>query len=171
MTMIRRETAADHDSVRALHQAAFDTPLEARLVDELRKSGKDIVSLIAEHDDRILGHILFSPVSVDTHPEGRQGLGLAPLAVHPEHQGQGIGGELVRAGLRAAQELGYGFVVVLGDPDYFRRLGFATASLTGLDNEYALDEPFMAQALVKGGLKGVKGLVRYAPEFEIFEQE
>lgn len=171
MTTIRPELPTDHDAVRAIHQAAFDTPLEARLVDELRKAGKDIVSLVAERDGRIVGHILFSPVSVEIHPAGRRGLGLAPLAVAPEYQRKGIGGELIKSGLDAARAAGYAFTVVLGDPAYYRRFGFATASLTGLKNEYELDDPFMAQALIKGGLKGIKGLVRYAPEFEIFEEQ
>jgi putative acetyltransferase len=93
-------------------------------------------------------------------------VGLAPLAVRPASQKQGIGSRLVQAGLAECAALGYELAVVLGDPSYYARFGFRTASQFGLLNTYGVDEPFMALALRPGVLGRFQGLVRYAPEFE-----
>lgn len=159
---VRPETAGDADAVRAVHVAAFPTPLEARLVDALRAAGKAVISLVAELDDAVVGHVLFSPVSVARG--ARRGLGLAPVAVLPRVQRRGVGSRLIGAGLAAAAALGQDFVVVLGEPDYYQRFGFATASRFGLLNAYGVDAPFMALAVHADGFEGVSGLVSYAPE-------
>lgn len=160
---IRPETAADAAAVLAVHLAAFPTPLEARLVEALRRADKVVIALLAEAGNEVVGHIVFSDVTVEgTH---RRGLGLAPVAVRPGQQRRGIGAALVREGLARARARGYDFVVVLGAPAYYHRFGFTTASRLGLDNEYAVDEPFMALALHAAGLAGASGLVRYQPEF------
>jgi putative acetyltransferase len=163
MLTIRPELESDREAVRAVNTAAFPTPQEAHLVDALRDTGKAVLSLVAAVEGRVVGHILFSPVTVEDGPQ--TGLGLAPVAVAPEYQSQGIGSGLIRAGLDAAQRLGYTYVVVLGDPAYYSRFGFETASHFGLANEYEADEHFMALALTPNGLRSVSGLVRYAPEF------
>jgi putative acetyltransferase len=160
---LRPETDADAAGVRAVHLAAFPTPLESRLVDALRRAGKAVISLVAETDGRLVGHILFSAVDIDG--SRRQGLGLAPVAILPDWQREGIGSALIETGLARARALGYDLVVVLGEPDYYRRFGFATASGMGLRNQYGADAAFMALALKPGGLAGVTGLVRYQPEF------
>ena len=160
---VRPETPADVPSVRAVHRAAFPSPLESRLVDALRAAGKATLSLVAEEDARVVGHVLFSPVSVEG--TAARGVGLAPLAVLPGHQRGGHGSTLVREGLTRTAALGYDFVVLLGEPDYYRRFGFVPASRFGLRNEYGVDAPFMAYALRPGGLDRIAGLVRYAPEF------
>jgi putative acetyltransferase len=116
-----------------------------------------------------MGHILFTPVTID-QGGGRaarlRAMGLAPVAVLPEFQRQGIGSELVRRGLTACRDIGYEAVVVLGHPDFYPRFGFAPASTFGLKCEYSVPDPvFMAIELVPGALKGISGLVKYAPEF------
>ena len=102
-------------------------------------------------------------VSVASGP--RRALGLAPVAVLPRAQRRGAGSQLIAAGLARAAALGYDFVVVLGEPDYYHRFGFATASRFGLANDYGVDEPFMALALHADGLRGASGVVSYQPEF------
>ena len=93
-----------------------------------------------------------------------QGVGLAPLAVRPEWQRRGVGAQLVRAGVTACECAGVGFIVLLGEPEYYRRFGFLKASLIGLDNEYGADDAFMALELFPQAV--VAAMVRYAPEFD-----
>lgn len=139
---IRQEESNDADQVRAILRAAFSSQTESKLVDALRENGKAVISLIAVNSDQVLGHILFSPVST-TPPSEAKGVGLVPIAVHPNYQWQGIGSGLIRQGLRLCQELGYDYCVVLGDPKYYRRFGFEKASPFGIRNEYGVDEEFM----------------------------
>jgi putative acetyltransferase len=156
---------ADRQAIFAVHAAAFPTDAEARLVDALRAAGKARVSLVAEVGGAIAGHVLFSPVAVEISADGWPGAGLAPLAVRPTLQRRGIGGLLVESGLEACRRAGFGFVVVLGEPRYYGRFGFRRARDLDLRSEYGADEEFMARELCAGGLAGVTGLVRYAPEF------
>jgi putative acetyltransferase len=164
VTEIRRERAADVDAVRAVHVAAFATPAEANLVDALRAGAAPLVSLVACADDAIAGHIMFSPVTVGgEHPAM---MGLAPVAVVPSHQRQGIGAALVREGLAACRRVGAAAVVVLGHAAYYPRFGFVPASRFGLGCEYDVpDDVFMALELDAGSLRGVSGTVRYHPAF------
>ncbi|MBX3026458.1 N-acetyltransferase [bacterium] len=167
---IRPETAADHAAVSTVTRAAFGQAAEAELVARLRAAGAAVVSLVAEETRAgVVGHILFSPVRLDPEPPAPpRWLGLAPLAVLPPRQRQGVGSALVRAGLEAARAAGATAVVVLGHPDYYPRFGFAPASRVGLRCVYgAPDEAFMALALVPGGFGGQRGLVRYAPAFDV----
>lgn len=166
--VIREETAADAAAIRRVDLAAFESDAEARLVDALRENGGLTLSLVAETERGVVGHIAFSPVTVTT-PEGatRSGIGLAPMAVAPAEQRRGIGGRLIRAGLARLREQGHRFCVVLGHPDYYARHGFVRASSVGLRWEKpAPDEAFMAQALAPGGLERVSGTVRYRPELD-----
>jgi putative acetyltransferase len=163
---IRVETAQDTAAVWAVERAAFDRPDEADLVGRLRASARPHVSLVAAMDQRIVGHIFFSPVTIAGAPPDLLSMGLAPLAVEPERQRTGIGSALVRAGLDACRALGARAVVVLGHAQYYPRFGFAPAVRFGLRSEYEVpDEAFMALELVPGALSGVRGLVRYAPAF------
>jgi putative acetyltransferase len=151
--------------VAFVHQQAFGRPDEAAMVAAVRESRVPTISLVAAVNRVIVGHVLLSPVSVDDHHD-RRGLGLAPMAVTPERQRQGIGGALIRAALRRARLLGYGFVVVLGWPAYYARFGFVPASRFGLRYESdAPDEAFMALALREGALDGHAGVARYQPAF------
>jgi putative acetyltransferase len=138
-------------AVREVHLRAFeDRGEEALLVELLYTARAAVVSLVAAADPagRIVGHILFSPVQVD----GRGSdppimVGLAPVAVLPEHQGRGIGAHLIREGLQACREAGYGAAVVLGEPGYYSRFGFEQASGKDLGNEYSVDDHFMVAEL------------------------
>jgi putative acetyltransferase len=163
---IRPETAADFAAVREVNELAFGQPAEAGLVDALRRAASPTISLVALEDGRVVGHIFFSPVTF----EGPQGvsaaMGLAPMAVRPERQNQGIGSALVRAGLAACAGLGENVVVVLGHPHYYPRFGFVPASSRGLSSEYPVpDDVFMVAELAPGALGGRSGLVKYHPEF------
>lgn len=161
---IRNEETKDIEQVREILRGAFPTDAESKLVDALRANGKAIISLVAVHNEQVVGHILFSPVST-TPPSDAKGIGLAPVAVNPNVQSQGIGSELIREGLRLCRQLGYDYCVVLGDPKYYRRFGFDTASGFGLQNEYGVDPEFM---VIRFTDRNVNGLISYAPEFAMF---
>ncbi len=163
--VIRPEAASDRAAVRAVNASAFETPAEADLVDALREEAKPIVSLVAEENGVVVGHIMFSPVLLSGHPALKI-MGLAPMAVLPERQRQGIGGDLVRAGLKRCRQLGVGAVVVLGHPAYYPRFGFAPAARFGLDCAYDVpEEAFMALELRPGYLRAASGTVAYHGAF------
>lgn len=163
MTEIREERPCDVDWIRNVLLAAFPTSAEADLVDRIREEGLSVISLVAEEGGEVAGHILFSPVIVEG--EDRKGLGLAPVAVAPQFQGRGIGSGLIEKGLEEARKNDFNFVVVLGDPAYYIRFGFQTATQFGLGNEYGAEAEFMAQELISGGLDRIQGMVRYAEPF------
>src|SRR5215468_3983845 len=108
---IRSEEPADVSAIRTVNQAAFETGAEADLVDVLRGQATPLISLVAEDGGAIVGHILFSPVTLDRHPDVRV-MGLGPMAVMPARQRQGIGSALVRNGLDACKRIGVTAVVV-----------------------------------------------------------
>jgi putative acetyltransferase len=125
------------------------------------------LSLVAEADLDIVGHIAFSPVVVDSAQETSYGVGLAPMAVAPAHQRQGIGGKLIDDGLRRLRDAGHRFCVVLGHAEYYPRHGFARASDFGIRWERQVpDDVFFVRELAQGGLSGVSGTVRYRREFD-----
>jgi putative acetyltransferase len=165
---IRPEQPADAAAIRRVLEAAFPTAAEARLVELLGAEVHLVISLVAESDGEIVGHIAFSPVRIDGESVEGIGIGLAPLAVVPEYQRRGIGGQLIREGLAACEHAGYGFVVVLGEPEYYQRFGFTRADRRGLGNEYGADEAFMVLELREGRIPEDGGLVRYGPEFAAF---
>ena len=163
--LIRAEKDCDRDAVHAVNEAAFETPSEADLVDGLRQQAQPVVSLVAEENGTVVGHIMFSPVSLSNHPELRM-MGLAPIAVAPAHQRKGIGSVLVRAGLDQCRQLGFVAVVVLGHPKYYPRFGFSPCSHFGIDSEYDVpEEVFMAMELQPDALSGKTGRVKYQPAF------
>ncbi len=166
MLNIRIETENDLHAIREVNLSAFPTAEEADLVDRLRRDAHPLISLVAEMDRVILGHILFTPVElqVEFSPPA---MGLAPLAVRPEHQNQGTGSALVWSGLQACRELGAPAVFVLGHPGFYPRFGFIPASRFGLKCEYdAPDEAFMALELIPGALLGFEGVVKFHPDFQ-----
>jgi putative acetyltransferase len=165
MIEIRAERPEDSDAIREVNERAFGSPAEADLVDRLRVAGKALVSLVATHDNRIVAHILFSPVTIANGPESCRAVGLAPMSVLPEYQNQGIGSRLVRDGLTACRRAALDIVVVLGHVNYYPRFGFDPAARHGLENEYGATEAFMVLEFRKGALEAVSGLVRFAPEF------
>lgn len=159
--VIRTEKEKDHAEVYALNSAAFESTAEADLVNALRKEAQPVVSLIAEENDQILGHILFSPVTLTGHEELKI-MGLAPMAVAPEQQNKGFGSALVRAGLEQCRQLGAGAVVVLGHATYYPRFGFSPSSNVGISCEYDVpEEYFMMLELQPGYLQGKSGTIKY----------
>jgi putative acetyltransferase len=163
--IVRDEEQQDQASVRAVNTLAFDTVAEANLVDALRDQVRPFVSLVAEEHGAILGHIMFSPVSLGGHPDSRL-MGLAPMAVAPAHQREGIGSALVRAGLESCRQLGCGAVVVLGHPSYYPRFGFEPSVRFGIGCEYEVPaEAFMVIELQPGYLSGVSGTVQFHAAF------
>lgn len=163
---IRDEKESDRDVVYAVNMSAFETPSEADLVDALRQQAQPVVSLVAEEDGEVIGHIMFSPVSLSNHPNLKV-MGLAPMAVASAHQRKGTGSALVRAGLDRCRQLDFVAVVVLGHPEYYPRFGFSPASQFGIDSEYDVPaEVFMAMELRPGVLSGKTCRVRYHPAFD-----
>jgi putative acetyltransferase len=152
---IRPEAPGDHAGVRAVNVAAFETPAEADLVDALRAQARPLVSLVADEDGAIVGHVMFSPVTLPGHP-ALVLMGLAPMAVTPARQRAGIGTALVRAGLEACRRLAADAVVVVGHPRYYPRFGFAPGVRSGLGCEYDVPvEAFMVLELRPGALRGL----------------
>ncbi len=163
--LIRAEEQRDWVAVHALNVTAFETSAEANLVDALRDQAQPLVSLIAEYNGEIVGHIMFSAVSLSGHPALRI-MGLAPMAVAPEHQRQGVGSALVRAGLDQCKLLGCGAVVVLGHSTYYPRFGFSPAARFGINCEYDVpEEVFMVVELQAGFLNGASGKIKYHAAF------
>jgi putative acetyltransferase len=166
MLGIRWEQPGDMPAIREVHELAFGRSAEADLVDVLRANGKAVLSLVAVEDDRLVGHILFSPVTIDAGDRAFPAVGLAPMAVLPEWQRRGIGSQLVEAGLLECRNAGYECVVVLGHPTYYPRFGFVPASRYGLKSEYEVpDEAFMVLGWHGGVLRDEGGVVRYQPKF------
>lgn len=162
---IRAETEADRAAVRAVNEAAFETPAEADLVEALHGKDMSLVSLVAEVDGKVVGHILFSPVSLTEHAHLNV-MGLAPMAVAPDYQRKGIGSALVRQGLTRCKDLGCCAVVVVGHPEYYPRFGFGPADRYALRCEYDVPaDVFMVAELEVGALSGASGLVRYDDAF------
>jgi putative acetyltransferase len=164
--IIRVETTRDHEAVHGVHESAFGRPYEATLVETLRAVTQPHVSLVADLDGAVVGHIFFSPVSIESAGAIHTAIGLAPLAVLPEHQRQGIGSQLVRAGLRRCQEMGHDIGVVAGHPAYYPRFGFVPAKRQGVSCDFDLPEDaFMVAELRPGALAGRQGVVHYHPAF------
>ncbi len=163
--VIREERSEDAPGIRRVNELAFARPAEADLVDALRDAGAVTLSLLAEREGRIVGHILFSPVTIESPEEAFPAVGLAPMAVEPGLQRGGIGSALVRAGLSALRAAEHEVVVVLGHPEYYPRFGFVRASGHGIRWEKDVpDEAFMLLELRPGALGRRGGVVRYRPE-------
>jgi len=167
MITIRPESAEDEAGVRRVNERAFPTAAEADIVDALRANCPDVVSLVAEENARIVGHILFSPAVLATPGNELRGMGLAPMAVLPERQDRGIGTALVRAGLDLLRQRGCPFVIVLGHPAYYPRFGFEPASRFGIRPQWddVPSEAFMICFLEPPGDRAVAGVARYRDEF------
>jgi putative acetyltransferase len=163
---IRAETAADLDAIRHVNRLAFGQDDEARLVDALREGGFVRLSLVAEQDGQVVGHILFSDLPIITDAGFVPALALAPMAVLPAFQRQGIGSALVRRGLEVCLEQGHRIVVVLGHPHFYPRFGFSPKLASALASPFGGGDSWMALELVPGTLAGVAGRVDYPPPFE-----
>lgn len=167
---IRQEQTGDVEQIREINLAAFEGTEEADLVDRLRVSCGEAVSLVAVSADRVVGHILFSPVVLVDPQAQHPGMGLAPMSVLPEFQRQGIGSLLVQTGLEELKSADVPFVVVLGHPDYYPRFGFTPTVRFAIDSEFqgVPAEAFMILPLdPKTSLKA--GVIRYHTEFDVFK--
>jgi len=162
----RIEEEGDYRAIRAVNIAAFDTAVEACLVEVLRQQARPLVSIVAEESGNVIGHIMFSPVTHSNHPDLNI-MGLGPMSVVPSRQRAGIGSTLVREGLNECKNLGFAAVVVLGHPSYYPRFGFSPASTFDIRSEYDVpDEVFMAMELQPNTLNGKSGIVRYHNAFD-----
>ena len=165
---IRLEEPEDIPFVHAINEQAFEQPAEADIVDKLRLSCPEAISLVAVDEGRVVGHIFFSPATVDKGERTVEGLGLAPMAVLPERQRQGIGSALVEHGLKILRERSCPFIIVVGHPEYYPRFGFEPASKYGLKCQWegVPDEAFMVLVFDEQALKGISGVARYRDEFD-----
>ena len=162
MIELREERVGDVRAVRDVNRLAFGQDQEANIVDALRSNGAVLCSLVAIVDGQVVGHIMYSPLSVgDT-----QAAALGPMAVMPEHQRQGIGSQLIEAGNAKLKEAGCAFVVVVGHPEYYPRFGFRPASTYGVTSEWELpDNAFMMLVLDPRKMQRVGGVAKYRHEF------
>lgn len=164
--VIRAESKADYPAIRLVNELAFDRTNEADLVDALRAYVSPLISLVAVEDDQVVGHILFSPVLIESESSGFTAMGLGPMSVLPEHQNCGIGSSLVQEGLKECTRIGHQIVFVVGHPEYYPRFGFISAKQNGFSCEFAVpDEVFMVAELKLGAMSGWRGLVKYHPAF------
>jgi putative acetyltransferase len=168
MVIIRREKPKDIRQIYSVNEKAFEAPEEARIVDALREKCPDTLSLVAEDDGEIVGHIFFSPAEIEWSGKVIKGMGLAPMAVRPDRQNQGIGSDLVRTGLDILEKQGCPYVIVLGHPGYYPKFGFELASKYNIKCQWEgiLDEAFMIIVNDPASLQGVKGIARYRDEFD-----
>ena len=162
--LIRAETRGDVDAVREVNRLAFGQDAEGRLVDRLRDEGYARVSLVAEVDGRIVGHILFSDLPIVTDGQVIPAVALAPMAVVLDHQRRGIGSALLRAGLEACREHDFRVAIVLGHRAFYPRFGFSSPLARQLKAPYS-GEDFMAVELEPGAMAGAVGRVAYPPPF------
>jgi putative acetyltransferase len=168
MISIHRERLEDMAAIRTVNEAAFGQSTEADIVDALRDACPELLSLVAESADEIVGHILFSPATVHGGSQTRHGMGLAPMAVLPKYQRQRIGSKLVEAGLEILREKGCSFIIVLGHPEFYPRFGFVPASRHGLHCQWegVPDEVFMVLILDELSMAGATGVAHYREEFD-----
>jgi putative acetyltransferase len=144
LVIIREEHPTDRQAVRNVNLRAFGQTLGADLVDTLWENCPDLLSLVALEGNRVVGHILFSPATITDEERMIEGVGLAPMAVLPDVQRQGIGSELVRAGIEKLASSRCPFVIVLEHPEYYPRFGFGRASGYGIKSEWEVpDDAFM----------------------------
>ena len=173
--LIRQEQKEDYDKVYEVVRTAFACAAhtnhdEHNLVVRLRRSAAFIpeLSLVAEVAGEIVGHILFTRGVIQAKTQEYETLVLAPLAVVPDYQGKGIGGRLIEAGHRVAREIGFKSVLLVGHPIYYPRFGYRPAETFGIITDLDLPaDVFMACELTKGGLDGVRGRLKHAPEFNL----
>jgi putative acetyltransferase len=167
MVIIREEKPGDEQRIRIVNQRAFGRIEEADIVDKLRRSCPNSISLVALSRDQIVGHILFTPVAIQAEGRKIEGLGLASMVALPQFQRQGIGSQLVKTGLEVIEKAKSPFVIVLGHPTYYPRFGFVPASRYGIKSEYenVPDEAFMILVLDQTALKSISCIAKYRPEF------
>lgn len=165
---IREEARYDWPQITKINNLAFGQKDEGKLVEKLRATDAFVegLSLVAEVDDCVVGHILFTKVQIVNDENKFESLALAPMAVLPDFQNQGIGSSLVREGLKKAEEKGFSSVVVLGHENYYPRFGFKPASLWKIRPPFQVpDNVFMVLELEPESLENVSGVVHFPTPF------
>jgi putative acetyltransferase len=162
----RHELPPDCPAIRKVITAAFGQTGEADLVDQLRAAGALSLSVVAEVGGEVVGYVGFSPILIESAKAQSPALALAPMAMLPAWQRRGIGSALLGWSLEACQRAGHAIVIVLGHADYYPRFGFVPAATRNIRCPFSVpDEAFMVLELNAGALNGVRGTVRYRPEF------
>jgi putative acetyltransferase len=162
---LRSAAPEDASSIRQVLLRAFGGAEEADLVEALRASGDCLLELVAEDDNRVIGHILYSPLPITSGAATVNAAALAPLAVDPAWQRRGTGGALIHMSLPMLAHAGVEAVVVLGDPEYYSRYGFSPDAGANLLHPFPPGPHFMALELSPGCLEDFHGRVLYAPAF------
>ncbi|MCD6106616.1 MAG: N-acetyltransferase [Caldisericaceae bacterium] len=165
--VIRKEEEKDYKQVYEVNKLAFQQENESILIEKIRKGENFIpdLSLVAEIDNRIVGHILFSKIKI-VGDSIFESIALAPMAVIPAFQKQGVGSKLIKKGMAKAKELGFDSIIVLGHKDYYPKFGFERASKWNIKCPFKVpEEAFMAIALTKKALEDKAGTVKYPDEF------
>lgn len=166
--LIREAVGADLNEVLSIERLAFGYDKEADLVRDLLndKSAKPLYSLLAFIGAKAVGHILFTSARLQGAQNDTSIALLAPLAVLPEFQKQGVGGQLIKSGLQHLADAGVDLVFVLGHPGYYPRYGFKTAGVLGFEAPYSIPEAcadaWMVQELRQGVIGSVSGIVKCA---------
>jgi len=167
---VRPESPSDYKAIYEINERAFKRSDEALLIENLRESDYFIpeLSFVAEKNKQVIGHIVFSLVDVRNDKGAvSQILSLAPMAVSPDFQKQGVGFLLVKQGLKKCRESGFKAVVVVGHPEYYPRFGFTSARAKGLTLPFdAPDEAFLVAELLPGALEDISGAIVYPPAFD-----
>ncbi|MDI6402372.1 N-acetyltransferase [Balneolaceae bacterium ANBcel3] len=165
--IIREEEKRDFDAIISLNDAAFGQPQEGIVIDKVRNSDSEVLSLVAEMDNTIVGHIFYSTVVIECQNETVYGMGLAPMSVLPEYQKQGIGKKLVHESLKILKNKGVPFIIVLGHEDYYPKFGFETASKYGIKCQWegVPDEAFMIMIFNSDRMSTIHGVAKYRDEW------
>lgn len=167
MTKIRFEKPEDIAFIHSVNEQAFGRVSEAKLVDTLRLACTDHLSLVADDNGSIIGHLIFTPVVVTDGKQKTEGMGLAPMAVLPSRQRQGIGTQLVDTGLLILKEKDCPFDILLGHPEYYPRFGFQAASGCNIRTQWdgVPDETFMILVMDHEAMQNVSGVATFRDEF------
>lgn len=158
---IRIAVASDREAIAGFVERAFGQRDEARLVERLVEGGHAVLELVAGREGGLVGHILFSRLLVADGADRFAAVALAPLSVDPAVQGKGIGSALVEAAHHALRETGERLSVVVGDPRYYGRFGYAHARAAGFENPYQGE----AMQALAWGEAPLRGRLEYASPF------
>lgn len=167
MISLREAEPGDYAAARRVLTRAFGQPDEADLVEALRAEGVVILELVAESDQQVAGHILYTELPIEASDCAVRAAALAPLAVDPDFQRRGIGGALIHMSLPMLAHAGVDAVVVLGEPAYYTRFGFSPELAAGLQSPFPPGPHFMALELSPGSIDGLTGRLCYARAFGV----
>lgn len=167
MISIREEKKTDLNPIKQINDLAFGQAQEGNVIDKIRDSESPILSLVAEIDNTVVGHIFYSLAEIESHEKKIIGMGLAPMAVLPKHQNRGIGKRLINESIALLKEKETPFIIVLGHEDYYPKFGFELASKYGIKCQWdgVPDEAFMIMILDRKKMLNVHGVAKYRDEW------